>query len=1087
MALKVNDPRDVQGAYDERFNQMAQDHYDDEFKKIADAENKGTDTDLGDRTKGLNDLGDDVRNRENTGGSWANNVTGKHSSKAQGGLKGFGQKAKAVFKKKGATAAIIALLGGGAAVPFLGAASLPFSILGNQDAKSMMHGLQQYTDDYMGFRLFTSKGSVSSSANKIKGLRDTEIQQLKANGVDLEGGKYNAATKKTTFTAVKFQGKTYQAGAEFNNAMRSNAAFRSSMVFTRGSYWKSSKSSFAAKVKTLFKIDPNPDLSGKDDKERNKKLMAESVEGTDSRASAQNTQEEKNKDGVDPNADEKAKATALAGDLQDDIDAETKAIADGDVSTNLAADSNNGNIGQAMGREGVDLADDATKGLGGKIWGYVNALGPLDTMCTIYNVANTANVLARTVALANIVRFAMTIRATIERAKVGDDDGESAQYLMNLIQQKDPTTGQSFDETSYAAFLFSGTLSSEPSSVSALGGQAMLALYMSMHAVHSLFGKVAEIASVGLASGNATSGRSFLKSVCKIAQNVGVQIAATVGSLVVGFFSGGSSVAAEQGIMTTIKLSFSSAVKSITESIGKTAIKKFLEEQGKKIGEEGLLRYASKGSWTAFTKVYKSMDGWAKLGLLAAGASAFGMGYIVDTLAGGNIAGFTKNGFSAFDGLGTGWNQYESSNGIASGGNMATYAQATAYQETQQTYSNAYVADMQYQAKDTPFDLKNPYSMLGSAMFGMQKTIGISASLSLPSTLLSVASLPFNLPSMFAAHADDTQPTPKEIGDQVQDPYYQDKNLAVTTTGSPQVVFQKGNSFQDILDKLVDVPDPQVSYTGNDPTTGDPQLSIIAGTDLDAYAQKCHNPEKTQADPEFENDEGTNLYDTDTCIVGSKNYKPEYQLYDDAIRFIGQVAPDNTDASNTSATTSAAAGTSGQDDVPAKFKEIAEGCLKASNNKTACTSTAWLGMLPGQCASFAAWRAAQQWYGALLKPDGSNLEQLLQSKPLPGFGSSLALGNGNQVAPALIANKMADSVKSLADAQPGDIVSARSSNSAGHVYVILSNNNGQITIEDYNYAGGPGKYGTSTAEGKPIYSQSNVVAIARVHRGGASN
>jgi len=1068
-------------------------HWQNRFESagaLSKMENSGADNEASSpktqqQSESSNDLGDDVRDREATSGGWSNNVTGKQSSQSQGGLKGFAQKAKAVFQKKGATAAIIALLGGGAAVPFLGAASLPFSILGNQDAKSMMHGLGQYTEDYTGFRLFTSKGSVSSSASKIKGLRDTEIAQLKDNGVSFEGAKKNPVTGKTTYTAVKFEGQTYHAGAEFNNAMRSNAAFRSSMVFTKGSYWKSAKSSFAAKVKSLFKIDPNPDLSGKDDKERNKKLMAESIEGADSHASAQNTQEEKNKDGVDPNADEKAKATALAGDLQSEIEAETQALANGDISTTLAADSNNGNLGQAMGREGTDLAGDATKGLGGKIWGYVNALGPVDTMCTIYNVANTANVLARTVALANIVRFAMTLRATIEKAKAGDDDGQSAQYLMNLIQQKDPTTGQSFDETSYAAFLFSGTLSSEPSSVSALGGQAMLALYMTMHAVHSIFGQVAKYASVGLASGNATSGRTFLKSVCSIAQNVGVQIAATVGSLVVGFFSGGSSIAAEEGIMASIKLGFQSAIKKVTESIGKDAIKAFLKKEGEKISEDGLLRYASKSSWSAFTTMWKGMDNWTKVGLLAAGASAFGMGYIIDTLAGGNIAGFIKNGFSAFDALGTGWNQYESSNGIASGGNMATYSQAAAYQETQQTYNNAYVADMQYQAKDTPFDLKNPYSMLGSAMFGMQKTIGVSASLSLPSTLLAVASLPFNLPNMFAAHADDTQPTPKEIGDQVQDPYYQDNSIAVTTTGSPQVIFQKQYSFQDILDKLVDVPNPQVSYTGNDPTTGDPQLSIIAGTDLDTYAQKCHNPEKTQPDPEFENDEGTNLYDTDTCISGGKNYKPEYQLYDDAIRFIGQVAPDDT-GDSTSSTTSAAAGTSGQDDVPAKFKEIAEGCIKATD-KACSGGHAWLGMLPGQCASFAAWRAAQQWYGALLKPDGSNLEQLLQSKPLPGFGSNLAMGNGNQVAPALIANKMADPVKSLADTQPGDIVSVNSSNSAGHVFVILSNNNGEITIEDYNAAGGPGKYGTTTAAGKSLYSQASVVAIARVHRGGASN
>lgn len=1032
-----------------------------------------------------NDLGDDVRDRESAGGGWANNVTGKQSAQSQGGLKALGQKAKAVLQKKGATGAIILLLGGGSAVPFLGAASLPFSILGNQDSKSMMNGLKQFQNDYIGFRLFTSKGSVSSTSSKIKGLHDTEIAQLKDNGVSFEGAKKNPVTGKTTFTAVKFEGQTYHAGTEFKNAMNANAAFSSSMQFTKGSYWKSAKSSFAAKVKSLFKIDPNPDLSGKDEKEQNKKLMAESIEGADSHASAQNTQEEKNKDGVDPNADEKAKATALAGDLQGEIQAETEALANGDISTTLAADSNNGNLGQAMAREGTDLAGDATKGLGGKIWGYVNALGPVDTMCTIYNVANTANVLARTVALANIIRFAMTLRATIEKAKAGDDDGKSAQYLMNLIQQKDPTTGQSFDETSYAAFLFSGTLSSEPSAVSAIGGQAMLALYMTMHAVHSVFGQVAKYASVGLASGNATSGRSFLKSVCSIAQNVGVQVAATVGSLVVGFFSGGSSIAAEEGVMASIKVGFQTAIKKVTESIGKDAIKAFLKKEGEKIGEDGLLRYASKSSWSAFTKMWKGMDGWTKVGLLAAGASAFGMGYIIDTLAGGNIAGFIKNGFSAFSGLGTGWDAYESKNAIASGGTMATYGRADAYQQTQQTYDNSYVAEMQYKAKDTPFDLKNPYSMLGTAMFNMQKTIGVSASLSLPSTLLSVASLPFNLPSMFVAHADSAPPTAKEIGDQVQDPYYQDSSIAVTVTGSPQVIFQKQYSFQDILDKLVDVPNPQISYTGNDPTTGDPQLSIIPGTDLDTYAQKCHNPEKTEADPEFANDEDSNVYDTDTCMQDGKNYKPEYQLYDDAIRFIGQVSPDDT-GDSTSSTTSAAAGTSGQDDVPAKFKEIAEGCLKASNGKTACTSTAWLGMYPGQCASFAAWRAAQQWYGALLKPDGSNLEQLLSSKPLPGF-SNLALGNGNQVAPALISHKMADPVKSLADTQPGDIVSVNSSNSAGHVFVILSNNNGEITIEDYNAAGGPGKYGTTTAAGKSLYSQSSVVAIARVHRGGASN
>jgi len=75
--------------------------------------------------------------------------------------------------------------------------------------------------------------------------------------------------------------------------------------------------------------------------------------------------------------------------------------------------------------------------------------------------------------------------------------------------------------------------------------------------------------------------------------------------------------------------------------------------------------------------------------------------------------------------------------------------------------------------------------------------------------------------------------------------------------------------------------------------------------------------------------------------------------------------------------------------------------------------------------------------------------------------------------------------------QPGDIVSVNSppvgsfpGNSAGHVFVIKSVNGSDITIEDYNLAGGAGKYGTAKASSLYIYQKDVVVAIARVHKGG---
>lgn len=876
------------------------------------------------------DLGEHVRDRESTVGSWTNNVTG--TPKSPGGIKGLGTKARALFKKKGATAVIVALLGGGASIPFLGAASLPFSILGNMDAKSMMHGLEQYSEDYMGFSIFnTSKGSVSSTANKIKGLRASEIEQLKAQGVEFEGAKPNKLTGKTTFTAVKFNGETIHAGKEFNTAMRSNVAFRKAMVFNRGSYWKSAKSTFASSVKKLFKIDTNPDLSGKDEAEKNKRMMAEASEGKDSHPQAVNDENksttDKNGNTVpDPEAAAKDEARKTAGDLAGNADKEAASIADGKVPTTVAEDVNMGNVGGAFQREGVDLAGDATKGLGGKIWSYVNPLGVVDTACTIYSVAQTANTLARTVALVNVVRFAMTIRATIERAKAGDDNGKDTAYLMSLIQLKDPTTGQSFDESSYAAFLFSGQLSSEPSTVSAFGGQAMIALYMTMHAVHSLFGQIAHWGSFGLVDANAASGRKFLKTGCKIAQNVGVQIGAAAVGLVLSFFTGGGATAAEVGAQEAVKVGFKVAVKEMIKSVQEDGIKAFVKDVLKqqvdklaqKAGEDSIKKYLAKymarSSWKAFKEQFTSLakDPFQLLGLLAAGAGAFGMGYIIDVLSGGNIAGMLDNGLAAFDGLGTGWNQYESVNGIASGGTMATYAQATAYQQTQQQYQDQYVADQRNDAKGSPFDLTTPYSALGAAMFGMQKTIGVSASLSLPSTLAAVASLPFKLPTLFAAHADDTPPTPQQIGDQLNNPFFKESQIATTTTGSPQVIFAKHYSFQDILDQLVDSPTPQVTYGGDDPTTGEPMLSIIPGSKLDQYAQACHNPDKTEADPEFQDDNGDNAYDTSMCVPGGSNYNSAtYPLYDDAIRFIGQVSPDATSASASSTSGPTAAATTG--------------------------------------------------------------------------------------------------------------------------------------------------------------------------------
>jgi hypothetical protein len=126
----------------------------------------------------------------------------------------------------------------------------------------------------------------------------------------------------------------------------------------------------------------------------------------------------------------------------------------------------------------------------------------------------------------------------------------------------------------------------------------------------------------------------------------------------------------------------------------------------------------------------------------------------------------------------------------------------------------------------------------------------------------------------------------------------------------------------------------------------------------------------------------------------------------------------------------------GRDDVPAKWKEVAE--RNYQNTIAGRSHEAWLGMIPGQCAAWSAWKAAKIWYGSALAADGSNLAALVASKPMVP-GHTLNFGNGGAVAGFLISSGVADRVGSLAETQAGDVISMRSGSQYGHTYTIVSN------------------------------------------------
>lgn len=231
--------------------------------------------------------------------------------------------------------------------------------------------------------------------------------------------------------------------------------------------------------------------------------------------------------------------------------------------------------------------------------------------------------------------------------------------------------------------------------------------------------------------------------------------------------------------------------------------------------------------------------------------------------------------------------------------------------------------------------------------------------------------------------------------------------------------------------------------------------TIVKDTPLDKYLDACAQGESTL---------------THACIIDNE-MKARFALYYIDHRLQKNMDGEDvykSDASGSSGN-SPDSSAGGSDDVPAPWKARIGG--------------QWLGMIPGQCSAFAAWRIAQQWYGSALKSDGSNLASLLSKHPIPGI-SNLAVGNGIAVAGNLISGGGGTKVDGLNQAQAGDIVSVRTGNPAGHVYVILSKEGNKITVEQYNIK--PEAYSTATFTIGDGSMYDNVVAIARVKRGGGN-
>lgn len=774
--------------------------------------------------------------------------------------------------------------------------SLPGAITGSMNEHSDLVGLQAHLDDVLGFRIYGSvkQGSVSSSKTEIMGLRESEIDQLAKKGVEFQpaNGKPVGSSGKKTYDAIRVRGGPWvKAGDEFMTEMARNPSFRKTMVFTKSSFWKSARSKAMSKVKSLFRYSNNPRVMADTPEETNRNVVQTSTNGTSGDVSTTAS----NLEGEDADAEQNHRKNAedVAGELNEKVKEEKAVIEKGEIPEGAAANAHKGNAGLQFSREAIDI-EDATKNLGSKVWGYMNALSALDSVCTIYQTTYTVNVVARTITLFNTIRFGITFVALLEKTLAGDDTDGSLNYVMGVLNTNDPETGQSFAESAYAGFLFNGVLLAEPLAASAVGGATTAVLSGALRSLHTTLGAPA--------GGDPRFGRAFLKNGCGLVQNLGVQLAATAASVALAVVSGGSSGAVQGASTATIKGAISVGFREIREQFvskfSKEAIKKAVSEAKDKAIKEGIARYAARNSWNSIKSLNRSLSGWDKLGLLVAGVSTFGMGYLVSALSGSDVAGLLGNGVAAFDSMGTGREYRDYATGVASGGTVGTFEQVATYTPELQRQQENYAAEMRIDAKNNPLDITTKYSSLGSTLLAAQQTLGVSNSLNFRSTIAAALSLPVKTlqKTVGAEQAKGDDLTPENISEAVGDPFYTENKIATTVTGSPRVLFRKQFSFEEVIERLVDGSNPQIELEGLDQETGEPILSIIGGSELEKYADQCHNPERLELDPNYAADDGEeNIYDINTCVPGGSKYDAEkYPLYADAIRYIYQASPSDS-------------------------------------------------------------------------------------------------------------------------------------------------------------------------------------------------
>lgn len=822
MALRTTEDSDTklnpgQVNADQRFNSQ--------FKDIAAAEEAGTFSDIASNYDKTADSSQEESNvakareaEENPKADFINNVTGKNNSAKVKGKLNF-------LKKKGPLALIGGVFGGGGIVALLTFSPLPFlgqniNALINEKMNTGIGMASTSNDNLLRVKLF-SNSPISASCNnratsvvcKYRGITQTEMTSLKRNGVKFIPENGNSVSRgKFTFDAIEVDGTRIDA----NNfkVLAKEPSVSKAIKPIRNPMWNSIKNSARDSVIKAYGITQDPNTRATNREDLNKKIYSEVTEGSDSSiSSAARGEDDPNPD----NAPEEIDNSAVAGDLQDEVEALREAANNGDDIPRIETD-----LAGAINRNGSTVS--SVSSLGSKAWGWVNSLDLADTICTLYQFANTASSIGRTVALVNVIRYGHIFISTWDKMKAGDAEPEDYEQLMSVITSVNDY-GQAFDASAAAQYLFTGKLTSEPSTVSSLGGEALQTMTMGMYALHK---------TVGL--GNSAQGRVMLRSGCGLATNLAVQVGVTAVTLVASVFTGGGVSAAVKGGSTAIKLAYEAT---------KTTIRDFVKEKiGSMVSRSVSREVRQAARHEARTFLRKQMTD--PLNMAAASlflVETFGLDYITQALAGTDVLSYMDDSVQSMDSIGTAASAADFASVIAMGGSVQTIDEKAAYDQQNSQLINEAIALEKQTAN--PLDANNPYSKLGSFLGNLSTHLGgFGISSGLLSSVKSVIGLPItSLASSLkplSVSAVGIDPTPQNLSDYVNDTFMKENNLCVDVMGTACAGAD--------LNYLASIDIDELFLSAIDSGYINEDGSIVSGSTYATHVSECNNPQRTQVD-----------------------------------------------------------------------------------------------------------------------------------------------------------------------------------------------------------------------------------------------